>query len=125
MQDEKVQQQLLQAYVGRELLYQDALEKKLDQSEIVKKIMNEQRHSIISKALASEIIKSQPITKEQLRAIYDQQIESIVKNEETGGEAKELPSFEQVSGRIAQSLQDRMISEHISILFKKAKIEMN
>ena len=125
LKDKNVQQKLLQAYVGRELLYQDALTRKIDQIDLVKKVIEEQRHSIISKALASEILKAKPITEAQLRTIYDQKIAKLVKNEKTDGEAKQLPPFEQVKGRISQSLQDKMISEYVGELFKKAKIEIH
>lgn len=124
LQDPEIKNRVLQSFIGRELLYQEGLNKKLDQSDMVKQVIKEQRHAVISQALAGEILKASPITEEQLRAIYDKQISEITKNEKTDGKPTQLPAYEQVRGRIGKSLQDKMISEYIGELFKKAKIEL-
>lgn len=81
LQDPNVRQQLITAYVGRELLFQEALEKKLDKEEIVQVALKNQRREVISQALVAQIIKDKPITEADLKAYYDKQVASVSGNE--------------------------------------------
>ena len=76
LQDQAVRQQLIQAYVGRELLFQAALEQKLEEREVVQLALENQRREIISQALVAKIMAEKPITDEQVRNYYDTEIAS-------------------------------------------------
>ena len=69
--NDEVRKQMIQAYVGRELLYQDAIAQKIDQLPIVKLAVENQRHEVITQALIAKIIQDHPITEEQLHSIYE------------------------------------------------------
>lgn len=72
--DEAVQTQLLQGYIGRELLYQDAMAKKIDQDPLVQAVIKEQVHSILAQALATELLKENPITDEMLKEAFQKHL---------------------------------------------------
>lgn len=69
----QTRQQLIQAYLGRELLYQEALAQKLDKSERVQMALDNQRREIVSQALVAKILKENPVTEAQARKFYEQQ----------------------------------------------------
>lgn len=69
----QTRQQLIQAYLGRELLYQEALAQKLDESERVQMALDNQRREIVSQALVAKILKENPVTEAQARKFYEQQ----------------------------------------------------
>ena len=81
IKDPKVNQQLLQAYIGRELLYQEAITKKIDQPDAVQAILTEQQHAFITQLYVSQILKANPVTKEQVKAAYDKEVKKLGKAE--------------------------------------------
>jgi peptidyl-prolyl cis-trans isomerase C len=83
-------------YINRELLYQEALKKGLDQNEVIKaEIQNQRRNIIVSFAL-QQLMRS-PLKESEIRAVYDKEIATpsreyktrhiLVKSED---EAKEI-----------------------------------
>ncbi len=77
LQEPGIKQQLITAYIGRELLYQEAIEKKLNKNEIVQIALRNQRREVVSQALMAEIIKNPPITEADLKKFYDEKIKEI------------------------------------------------
>lgn len=73
LSDRQIQQQLLQAYVGRELLYQEAMKQKLEQLERVQLTLENQRREVLSQALAAKIMSENPVTEAQAREVYQRQ----------------------------------------------------
>ncbi len=71
LQEQNVRTQLLKAYIGRELLFQEAMRQKYDEREIVKIALENQRREVISQALIATILTEKPITDAQVRAYYD------------------------------------------------------
>lgn len=69
----QILQQLIKAYVGRELLYQEALAQKLDEDERVQIALKNQRHELISQALTAQYLQENPVTEEQVRALYERE----------------------------------------------------
>ena len=70
------EKQLVEELVQRELLVQDALNKKLDQSpEFIEKI-NTVRNSLLSQMAIQDYIKSHPVTEAELKAEYEAQVGS-------------------------------------------------
>jgi peptidyl-prolyl cis-trans isomerase C len=117
LNNEDTQKQMIQAYVGRELLYQEAITQKLDQLPIVKLALENQRHEIISQALIANIIKQNPVTEEQLRSVYDQK---VAKQKDS---KNDIPTFEQIKPQIANMLYEQSVTKYIQTLKQKAKIE--
>jgi len=117
LNDDNIRKQMIQAYVGRELLFQDAVAQKIDELPIVKLALENQRHEVISQALIAKIIQDNPITEEKLRAVYDQ------KAAEQKADNKETPPFEQVKPQIAKLMFEQTIAQYIQTLQKKATIE--
>lgn len=74
LQDQVVRNQLLKAYVGRELLFQEALNQKIDEREIVQIALENQRRELISQALVAKILTEKPITDAQVRSYYDNNV---------------------------------------------------
>ena len=117
LSNDDVRKQMIQAYVSRELLFQDAVAQKIDQLPIVKLALENQRHEIISQALIAKIIKDNPVTEEQLRSIYDQKV-AEQKDSKT-----EIPTYEQVKPQLAKLMFEQSVAKYIQTLQKKAKIE--
>jgi peptidyl-prolyl cis-trans isomerase C len=69
----ETRQRLIQAYVGRELLYQEALKQKLDQQKAVQIALDNQRREVISQALVGQILRKDPVTEKEAKAFYDKQ----------------------------------------------------
>lgn len=72
----QTRQQLIQAYVGRELLFQEAMKQNLNESERVQLALDNQRREVISQALVAKILNQNPVTEAQARAFYQQQAET-------------------------------------------------
>jgi len=81
LQDPNIRQQLISAYVSRELLYQEALKKDLDKQELVQIALRNQRREVISQALVADILKNNPITDAELKQYYDKQLTGVNGNE--------------------------------------------
>ena len=117
LSNDVIRKQMIQAYVGRELLYQDAIAQKMDQLPIVKLALENQRHEVISQALIAKIIQDNPVTEDKLRAAYDK------KAAELKADNKEMAPFEQVRPQIAKMMIEQTVAQYIQTLQKKAKIE--
>ncbi len=117
LSNDDIRKKMIQAYVGRELLYQDAVEQKIDQLPVVKLALENQRHEVISQALIAKIIKDNPITEEQIRSLYDQ------KAAEQKASKQEIPPYEQLKPKIANMMFEQSVAKYINALQKKAKIE--
>ena len=117
-----VRKQMIQAYVGRELLYQEAIARKLDKLPFVKLALENQEHEVISQALIATIMQEKPVTEAQVRSYYD-----LKANESKAdfSNTQPLPSYDQVSMQIRQLLMEKNITDYIQTLQKKAKIEVN
>lgn len=74
LQDQAVRTQLLQTFVGRELLYQASLKQKLDQQPAVQAVLEETRHSVLAQAYVSQLLRDKPVTEAIARDIYDKQV---------------------------------------------------
>ncbi len=68
------QEQLIEELVRRELLVQDALQKKLDQSADYKERIDVASRSLLSQAALQNALKSNPITDADLKAEYDKEM---------------------------------------------------
>lgn len=117
LSDDNIRKQMIQAYVGRELLFQDAIAQKIDQLPIVKLALENQRHEVISQALIAKIVQDNPITEEKVRAAYDK------KAAEQKDDSKEMPAYDQIKPQIAKMMIEQTIAQYIQTLQKKAKIE--
>ncbi len=117
LSNDEIRKKMIQAYVGRELLFQEAVEQKIDQLPVVKLALENQRHEIISQALIAKIIKENPVSEEQIRSLYDQ------KAAEQKASNQEMPPFEQIKPQIAKMLFEQSVAKYIQTLQKKAKIE--
>ncbi|MCF6299068.1 MAG: hypothetical protein L3J01_04235 [Thiomicrorhabdus sp.] len=117
LSNDVIRKQMIQAYVGRELLYQDAIAQKIDQLPIVKLALENQRHEVISQALVAKIVQETTLTDKQLRAAYDK------KAAELKTDNKEFPSYEQAKPQIAKLMIEQTIAQYIQTLQKKATIE--
>jgi len=117
LSNDDVRKQMIQAYVGRELLFQEAVAQKIDQLPIVKMALENQRHEVISQALIAKIIQDNPLTEEKVRALYDQ------KAAEQKANNKEMPAYEQIKPQIAKAMIEQTVAQYIKTLQKKAKIE--
>ena len=117
LSNDDIRKQMIQAYVSRELLFQDAVAQKIDQLPIVKLALENQRHEIISQALIAKIIKDNPVTEEQLRSIYDQKVA------EQKDSSTEIPTYEQVKPQLAKLMYEQSVAKYIQTLQKKATIE--
>jgi len=117
LSNDAIRKQMIQAYVGRELLFQDAIAQKIDQLPIVKLALENQRHEVISQALIAKIVQDHPITEEKLRAAYDK------KAAEQKADNKEMPAYDQIKPQIAKMMIEQTIAQYIQTLQKKAKIE--
>ena len=67
---------LVNELVTRELLYQDAVKKKLDKEKEVKFVLDQIRMNTMIQANIASISKSKPITEEMMKAEYDRTIKS-------------------------------------------------
>ncbi len=76
LQNPDVRSQMLQTYVGRELIYQDALKQKIDQQPAVQTSLNEMRRTVLAQAYVATLLQANPVTEAMARTIYDQQIGS-------------------------------------------------
>jgi len=114
--DPDTRKQVLEGYIGRELLYQQAVQKKLDQLPGVKLAIEEQRHAIIARALVAQLTRSNPISDKDLRTFYDN--ESKKRKDD-----KKLPEFETIRPQLMAILQDRMVGAYVAELQKKAKLD--
>lgn len=74
LKDPKVQGQLFDSFLKREILFQDAQSKKIDQDPEVIGVLEEQRRAIVTKALVGQLLKANPVKEEQIRAFYDKEI---------------------------------------------------
>nr|WP_305907923.1 peptidylprolyl isomerase [Methylomarinum sp. Ch1-1]MDP4520718.1 peptidylprolyl isomerase [Methylomarinum sp. Ch1-1] len=90
-------EQLIEELIQRELLVQEALEKKLDQSPEVVERLSTIKNSLLSQAALQNYLKSNPVTDDEIKAEYDSKMGNagteykarhiLVKSEE---EAKQL-----------------------------------
>lgn len=115
LQDPAVRNQVLQSYVGRELMYQDAMRLKIDQQPAVQAAIEEARRVVIAQAYVSQLMEEAPVTEEMAREIYNQQVGArkgteyharhiLVKSEEDAkGAIIRLKKGEDF-GRVAQSV---------------------
>lgn len=117
LSNDEIRKRMIQAYVGRELLFQEAVAQKIDQLPIVKLALENQRHEIISQALIAKILKENQISEEQVRSLYDK------KAAELKASNKEVPTYEQAKPQIAKMLLEQTVANYIQTLSKKAKIE--
>ena len=76
LQDQNVRTQLLQSFIGRELMYQEAVKKKIEQQPEVKAALEETRHAVMAQAYVTEMMKNKPVTEAMAREVYDKQIGS-------------------------------------------------
>lgn len=67
---------LINELVTRELLYQDAMRKKLDKDKDVKFVLDQIRMNTLIQANIASISKSQPITEDMMKAEYDKTIKN-------------------------------------------------
>lgn len=74
LQDQNVRTQLLQAFLGRELMYQEALKQKIDQQPGVQAALEETRHALLAQAYVSRLIQEKPVTEAMAHEVYDKQI---------------------------------------------------
>ncbi len=74
LNDANTRNQLMQAYIGRELFFQEALKQKLDKTELVKLALENQRREVISQAFVAKILTDNPITDAEMRKYYDDQV---------------------------------------------------
>ncbi len=74
LQDQAVRTQLLQTFIGRELMYQESLKQKIDQQPAVQAVLEEARHSVLAQAYASQLLRDKPVTEAIARDIYNKQI---------------------------------------------------
>lgn len=118
LSDDTIRKQMVQAYVGRELLYQEAIAQKMDQLPIVKLALENQRHEVISQALIAKVIQDNPVTEEKLQTAYDKKVAELKADNK-----KEVPPFEQVKPQIAKTMIEQTLAQYIQTLQKKAKIE--
>lgn len=81
LKDPAIKQQVITAYVSRELLYQEALKQKLDKEDIVQVALKNQRREVISQALMARIVTKNPITDADLKKIYNEKIKAVSGNE--------------------------------------------
>ena len=112
---------MIQAYVARELLFQDAITKKLDQLPVVQLALENQRHEVISQALISQIMRENPVTEEQMRSFYDQK---AAENKADKNSTEPLLPYDQISPQIRQILAEQKLVEYVQSLQKKAKIDV-
>jgi len=70
------QKQLLEELIRRELLVQEAKQKKLDQTADYKERIEKAKQSLLSQAALENALKSDPITEADLKAEYDKKIAS-------------------------------------------------
>lgn len=116
LSDENVRKQIIQSYIGRELLYQQAVAKNLHKHPGVQLALAEQQRAILTQSLIAELAKANPIKEKDLRAIYDNEVKNAA-------DAKKVAPYEQVRNKLATAMQDRMISAYISELQKNAKLD--
>jgi len=103
--------QLLEELIQRELLVQDAKQKKLAQSPEVAERINMATRSLLSQAVVKDYIKSNPVSDEEIKAEYDKEVAKSSGNEykarhilvKTEGEAKKL-IVELIAGADFQAL---------------------
>jgi len=117
LSNDEIRKKMIQSYVGRELLFQEAVTQKIDQLPVVKLALENQRHEVISQALIAKIIQDNPLTEEKVRALYDQ------KAAEQKANNKEMPAYEQMKPQIAKAMIEQTVAQYINTLQKKAKIE--
>lgn len=77
LNNQTVRNQLMQAFVGRELIFQDALKQKIDEREMVQLAIENQRREVISQAYVAKLLLDNPVTDSEMRKYYDQQIGSF------------------------------------------------
>jgi peptidyl-prolyl cis-trans isomerase C len=66
--------QLLEELIQRELLVQDAKQKKLEQSKEVAERINMATRSLLSQAVVKDYMKSNPVTDEEIKVEYDKEV---------------------------------------------------
>ncbi len=74
LQDQAARTQLLQTFIGRELLYQESLKQKVDQQPAVQAVLEETRHAVLAQAYVSQLLRDKPVTEAMARDIYDKQV---------------------------------------------------
>ncbi|MFC1750273.1 hypothetical protein ACFL2V_15850 [Pseudomonadota bacterium] len=117
LKNPEILKQVVQGYVSRELLYQQAVSKNLDKHPAVQLALDEQRRAIIAKTLIGEITKANPIKEKDVRAFYDSEVKKR-------GESKNVAPYEKVRGQLASAMQERLVSAYIAELQKKAKLDI-
>lgn len=70
-------EQLLEELIQRELLIQQALQKKLDQSPEVIERMATVKNSLLSQAALQDYLKANPVTEEEIKAEYDSKMANM------------------------------------------------
>lgn len=101
LQDQGVRTQILNAFLGRELMYQEALKQKVDQQPEVKAAIEEARHAVVAQAYVSQLMRERPVTETMAREIYDKQIASV-KGVEYQTRHILVPTEEDAKGAIAR-----------------------
>lgn len=74
LNDPTVQNQLFESFLKREVLYQEAQTRKIDQDPTVIAVLEEQRRAVITKALVGQLLQANPIKEEQIKAFYDKEV---------------------------------------------------
>ncbi|MBI3773876.1 MAG: peptidyl-prolyl cis-trans isomerase [Gammaproteobacteria bacterium] len=74
LNDPAVQNQLFDTFLKREILFQEAQAKKVDQDPGVIAVLEEQRRAVITKALVGQLLQANPIKEEQVKAFYDKEV---------------------------------------------------
>lgn len=81
LNNQTIRNQLMQAFVSRELIFQDAMKQKIDEQEMVQLAIENQRREVISQAYVAKLLLDNPITDAELRKYYDQQIGNFKETE--------------------------------------------
>jgi peptidyl-prolyl cis-trans isomerase C len=74
LNNQTIRNQLIQAYIGRELLYQDARKQKIDQLPLVKVAVENQVHEVVTQAMMAKLLQEKPVTDAEVRSYYDKEI---------------------------------------------------
>lgn len=81
LNDRAVQQEIMQQFINRELLFQDAIARGIDKDPSVAMELDGLRRSALAQANAQRILREHPVTDAQIKQHYDTQIATRKVNE--------------------------------------------
>ncbi len=109
--------QVINELISRELVYQDALAKDLDEDPEVQAALEEASRNVLLNAAVQTALEENPVTEKEMKAFYDEQISQIDATEYKARHilVEEQDTAEEVIAKLEEGAEFSVLAEEFSI----------